>query len=187
MRAIGYLPIRLLYRIKIEGTEHLPKKGAVILCANHISFFDPVALVLCTRRTIHFMAKSEFFTDKGAFVRLFMRACAVIPVKRSTADKNSVSAALDCLQKGGIVGIFPQGKIVKDNTFQPKAGCGLLAVKTGTPVVPIWLETQGKVRLFSRIRIRIGEPLTPPTDSSLGSARTFTQVMTEKMIALSEE
>ncbi len=150
--------IRPFFRIKYIGRENVPKSGFV-LCSNHISYFDPVILGFGFRRKIHFMAKSEFFTGRGFFVSFFMKACGVFPVKRNSADLKSADKASELLSAGKIVGIFPQGKIVrKIDSFEPKAGAALIAAKTGAGIIPVSIYTEGKIRLFSRITVRISEP-----------------------------
>ena len=106
--------VRPFYRIHYRGRGKLPK-GAFILASNHISYFDPLSLGIGIRRRIFFMAKSELFTGHGIFASGFLKACGVFPVKRSSADKGSADIALRHLYKGRIVGIFPQGGIVRDS------------------------------------------------------------------------
>lgn len=111
------------------------------------------------RRKIFFMAKSEFFTEHGKFVRRFFRVCGVFPVKRGSADTASVDTASGLLKKGRVVGIFPQGGIFPLNEFEPKAGAALLAAKNNVPIVPVSIFAEERIRPFTKITVRFGEPL----------------------------
>ncbi len=158
----------------------------MIICSNHISFFDPVAIGLGIKRQICFMAKSEFFTDCGIFVRAFLKACGVFSVKRGSSDIRSVNYAAKLLADSKAVGIFPQGKIVKDGSFEPKAGAALLAVKNHVPVLPVFVWTDGKIRPFSTVTVTFGEVIIPPDDHSLRAARQLTQTIKERINTIGE-
>ena len=167
---LAFVFVRPFFRIKFIGREKLPK-GAYILCANHTSFFDPVVIGFCIRRRVCFMAKSEFFNGCGKFVSCFMTLCGVFPVKRNSADKACADRAGQLLKNGKIIGIFPQGKIVRDiNSFDPKAGALLLASRFDVPVIPLSIYHEGRIRLFSKMTVRVCEPVYAD-DSSLKSAR----------------
>lgn len=178
--------VRPLYRIHYHGRKNLPK-GAFILASDHISYFDPLSLGMGIRRRIFFMAKSELFTAHGSFAAGFLRACGVFPVKRSSADKHSADTALMHLARGRIVGIFPQGGIVRGNkSFSPKAGAALLAARAGVPLVPAYISAPNGIAPFRRIDITIGEPLYAE-GGSLRAARRLNERYIAAMRALSEE
>ena len=139
------------------------------------------------RRQIYFMAKSEFFTDKGFFVKCFMKLAGAFPVRRSTADLQSVSDAVSLLNQNKQVGIFPQGRIVNDRTsFELKAGAALLAVKTNSPVVPVSIYCEKKIRPFSKITVTFGKAIVPnqyDDKKSVKAARELTQKIKEQISA----
>lgn len=180
--------IRPFCRIKYIGRENIPQKGKLLICSNHISYFDPVAIGMGVRRKIYFIAKSEFFTDYGFFVRNFFRICGVLPINRNSSDIRAVGTAEEYLAKGRQIGIFPQGRIEQDRkVFSPKAGAALLSVRTGTPVIPVSIYTKGKIRPFCRITVRFGKVLEPPEDSSLKAARQFSLQIQKQIISQLEE
>lgn len=180
--------VRPFYRIKYTGRGNIPQKGALIICSNHISYFDPIALGLGIRRRIYFMAKSEFFTDSGKFVRLFFTSCGVFPVVRGSFDRKAVSRAEEHLMQGRQIGIFPQGGISADRkAFSPKAGAALLSVRTHTPVLPVSIYAEGKIRPFAKITVRFGKPMIPPDDDSLKTARQFSKQIKEIITTQLEE
>lgn len=179
--------VRPFYRIHYVGRQNIPRRGAVILCSNHISFFDPLAVAFGVHRSIRFMAKSEFFTESGIFVRYFMKLCGVVPVRRESSDMGFVNNAAKLLSENKIIGIFPQGKIVSDGTFEPKAGAALLAVKNRIPVLPVSVYAEGKIRPFAKITVRFGDLIQPPKDNSLKTARNLTKIIKERVTAQLEE
>ena len=126
------------------------------------------------------MAKSELFTDHGVFFGFFLRSCGVFPVKRSSADTSAVDRAEKLISKGRVVGIFPQGKVVRDKTcFEPKAGASLLSAKSGVSLLPVFIDYGGRVRPFKKIRITIGDPLKAE-GSSLKDARAMNRQLKEQ-------
>lgn len=166
--------MRPFIRLKTEGLENIPSSGAVIICSNHISYFDPIALGLCVRRKMSFMAKSELFSKHGAIVSAFLRSCGAFPVRRGTFDSDSLGYAQTILENGGVVGIFPQGGIVRpDKPFSPKPGAALLAARSSSVVIPSIICTRGKIRPFSTITVKFGKPLIPPANQGLTAAKLF--------------
>ncbi len=133
------------------------------------------------------MAKSEFFTEHGFFVRTFFTMCGVFPVRRSSADTVSVNKASLLLKKGKIIGIFPQGGIVRNiPPIRTKAGAALLSAKSRTPLLPAVIYTEGNVRPFVRITVRFGQPMTAD-DGSLRAARILNQRLQTELQKLWEE
>jgi len=175
-------PLRLGFRWRITGLEHIPERGAVLLASNHISLFDPlvVASVADLRhRRVRFMAMAELF--RSPVPRFLFRNLGHIPVARkSEAAKSSLTAALTALGWGEAVGIFPEGGLSLD--LEPRAGqtgAARLARWSGAPVVPIGLwGTQRvmapghktEVRRRVLIAASVGPPLVVPDDEDLYAA-----------------
>ena len=180
--------IRPFYRIRYIGKENIPKSGGLLICSNHISFFDPIAIGLGVRRKIYFMAKSEFFTNYGFLVRSFFKSCGVIPVNRGKSDMNAIDTAKKYIGSGRQIGIFPQGGISKNRrAFLPKAGAALISVRTEAPIIPVSIFSLDKIHPFCKITVRFGKPVYPPKDNSLKSARCLTVQIREKIISQLEE
>ena len=161
--------LRVVYRIRVEGREHLPKHGPVILASNHRSFLDSIFIPLIVRRRVTFVAKAEYFDDpKTAW---FFRAVGQIPIRREggSASEGALSAATDVLESGGVFGIYPEGTRTRDGLLHKgKTGVARLALGTGAPIVPVGLigtdecqPTNAKLpRLFRKVTIRFGAPLS---------------------------
>ncbi|WP_195983409.1 lysophospholipid acyltransferase family protein [Clostridium sp. D33t1_170424_F3] len=177
---------RLLYRLHFEGTENIPLEGPFIICCNHRSVIDPFFLALPVKRQIRYMAKSELFTDHGSFVKWLLYRFGAFPVMRDKGDAESVRTAVQILQDHGVVGIFPQGRCVSDNSpFRPKAGAVLVAAKAKAPILPACIYCEGLVKPFKRIVVRFGElipfeGLNLP-DGSLKGVREASGLLAEKI------
>ena len=150
---------QLFYRWDVKGQEHFPDEGAFLLCANHISWWDPPLMGGITRRTVRFMSKEELFNVP--IIGKILPLIYVFPVKRDSADRRAIKTALDTLKGGGAVGIFPEGTRSRTNDLlPPQAGIGLIATKSEAPVIPVAII--GPYRLFRPIKVRIGKPITFP-------------------------
>src|SRR5215210_2287915 len=90
LKYVGLGPLlRLFFRPKVEGVEHIPADRAAILASNHLSFCDSVFLPLVVPRRVTFLAKSEYFTGrglKGTLVRWFMSGIGQLPINRTDAS-----------------------------------------------------------------------------------------------------
>src|SRR5437660_1185343 len=160
--------LRFLFKVRVEGLEHVPKDGAAILASNHLSFSDSIFLPLVLRRRITFVAKAEYFEDKKT--AWFFRAVGQIPIKRGggSASQRALDSAMEVLKEGGLFGIYPEGTRSPDGClYKGHTGVARLALKSGAPVLAVAMigtrEAQpiGQVKpnFFSPITIRIGEPM----------------------------
>ncbi len=145
----------LVFRIKVTGSENIPSDGQFILCANHISSWDPPLLQSFIKRRIYFMAKEELF--HMFFLGFILKAIKSIPVKRSGSDITAIKTAMKLLKNGECLGIFPTGQREKvKGEGEVKGGVALLALKTKAPVVAVHIDAD--YRIFSRIKMNIGAP-----------------------------
>ncbi len=150
-------PLVLLFlRPVIYGLENLRIKGKAIIISNHISMFDPALIAFITPRPVHFMAKAELF--KSAPGRVLFNAFLAFPVNRKEVDLNSLKRALRVLDKNKIFGIFPEGtrSVTNDMDIFEK-GAAFLAVRSGAPVIPIYIH-YSSYRTF-RPKVMIGKPI----------------------------
>ncbi len=191
---IGKVLSKLFFRIRYVDTKHIPEKGKLIVCCNHKSLIDPGLIALAFGRQVHFMAKSEFFYQHGTFIKNLLYRLGAFPVHRDKGDVDAIKTAMSLLENAEVVGIFPQGCIVRDGdmSFHPKAGVALLAQKAKAPILPMSIYSEGKIRLFSRITVRIGEiiPYEALGIDEMGSRRTNRQAIcfiAQRVIELLEE
>src|SRR5687768_11020428 len=160
--------LRFLFRVRVEGLEHVPTEGPAILASNHVSFSDSIFLPLVLRRRITFVAKAEYFEDKKT--AWFFRAVGQIPIKRGggSASQRALESAKEVLEDGGLFGIYPEGTRSPDGRlYKGHTGVARLALASGAPIHAVAMigtrEAQpiGQVKpnFFSPITVRISAPI----------------------------
>jgi 1-acyl-sn-glycerol-3-phosphate acyltransferase len=173
MKAIITPFLYLLWRVKVEGREHIPTDGPLILAANHQSFCDSFFLPLVIRRKVTYVAKAEYFESwKTAW---FFRAAGQIPMNRSGGDasQRALDTATTVLQSGGVLAIYPEGTRAPDvRLHKGKTGVARLSVGCDVPVIPVGIlgtrnvQPPGSMfmRPFHSITVRFGPPVRYETD-----------------------
>ena len=126
------------FKVTCKGKENIPKDRGFILAANHISFFDPAVIISNIDHTVHFMAKSELFENPAlAFI---VRNLNAFPVKRGYSDRKALMYAINVVENGGVLGIFPEGRRVRSAIpDSAKTGIAFIAKRTGADVLPVCL------------------------------------------------
>lgn len=148
---------RTVYRMKVVGTENIPKEGALIFCGNHKTYLDPPAITVTNGRKMSFMAKEQL---KENWLFAFLGwAFEAIYVKRDSKDIGPLKQALTILKSGDCLGIFPEGTRngLEKNNGAVKNGAAYLALKTGAKIVPVGIVGNGKP--FTKNAVIYGEPL----------------------------
>ena len=169
----------LVFRPKIYGNKKaLATKGKVIFVCNHISMADPVILALVSPRIIHFMAKKELFEKKLG--RLVFKSLFVFPVDRGSADLKSIKNAIKLLEKGKAFGIFPEGRrMVADRMDEFELGTSLISMRSGAPVVPIYMANDSIRKL--KVMMIVGDPIMPDETIAGASRRENEQMLTARI------
>jgi len=106
LRALLQNIYRFWYNPKVIGSENIPKTGSIIIAGNHMHLMDQFDIIISTRRCIHYMAKKEYFSGSFAW---FFKNTGCIPVDRSKKDEEATNRALEVLEHGHCLGIFPEG------------------------------------------------------------------------------
>ena len=126
----------LPYRVRARRTGNLPADGPAIVVANHKSNIDPVMIGIAFDRPLKYMAKKELF--RFAPLGWLVSTLGAFPVDRGAGDRQALEKALEVLAAGGVLLMFPEGTRFRDeeiHDFLP--GVGMLAVRSGAPVIPI--------------------------------------------------
>lgn len=157
---IGWLFYGFYWLRVIKGKNNLPDTGGYIVASNHISFADPIFLRFAQKRQIHYMAKAELF--KNPVTRWFCKKYEAFPVERGSADSSALDTAVNVLDSGRILGIFPEGTRSKDGKImRGKSGTIYLAYHANKPIYPCAVYAKHKPLVpFSRYTIAFGEPVT---------------------------
>src|SRR5690606_27525178 len=121
-------------RLEAKGLENIPESGPVILCANHISNFDPPVVGIPVNRKVHYMAKQELFNIPG--FGWLIHKLGAFPVKRGGVSKESIRLSIQLLKDGNVLGIFPEGTR-KNAGGMGKKGAAMLAIKAQATVIPV--------------------------------------------------
>lgn len=145
------------YPAKIYNKENLNVNGPLIVACNHKHVYDQCFTVIYCNRMISYMAKKEYFDSKKT--RWFFKLIGAIPVDRSKKDEDAKKAALDVLNSGGAIGIFPEGTRNKTDEFllSFKFGTVSMAKKTDATIVPVGLTGDYKFR-SKNLKVNFGTP-----------------------------
>ncbi len=162
--------------VSVQGEENVPKTGPVLLVSNHCSYLDPVAIGDASPRRSLFMGKAELF--KHPFLNYVLRGVDCFPVKRGEADMQAFKTTLAMLKEGRMVCIFPEGTRAdsEEQLRDPEPGAAVFAIKTGCPVVPVFvrgtnavLDRKGRPHR-GKIVVAFGEPFTFPKNADREAA-----------------
>ena len=187
--------LKLLFRPRVEGLEHVPEEGAAIIAGNHLSFSDHFLMPVVLSRRITFLAKQEYFTGpglKGRLTAAFFRSAGQIPVDRSgkEAGQAAIREGLGVLAKGELLGIYPEGTRSHDGRlYKGKVGVAVMALTAGVPVIPCAMvgtfEIQPPGRVVPRIRrvtIRFGEPLDFSRYAGMQGQKAAVRAVTDEIM-----
>ncbi|MFE7354850.1 lysophospholipid acyltransferase family protein [Streptomyces sp. NPDC057543] len=187
--------LRLFFRPRIEGLEHVPEHGAAIVAGNHLSFSDHFLMPAILKRRITFLAKAEYFTGPGVKGRLtaaFFHSIGQIPVDRSGKDAGqaAIREGLGVLGRGELLGIYPEGTRSHDGRlYKGKVGVAVMAIRAQVPVVPcamvgtFEIQPPGQVvPRIKRVTIRFGEPLDFSRYAGLENQKAAIRAVTDEIM-----
>jgi len=166
IKSFSLIIFKLIFRLKIIGSENIPKTGPFVIVANHSSLLDAFVLVSFVRPKITFMSAAYLF--KIPLVGNVLRGVGAIPVQGKGSDIKLIKKAMKVLQAGGVLGIFPEGRITNEkDDFSAKAGAAYLAIKADVPIIPMAIKGSNKVLplgakfpKLKKIEVKIGKPIS---------------------------
>ncbi len=157
---------RILWRAEISGPLPVdPDEGAVIVC-NHSSGVDPMVLQLCTDRVVHWMVAREYY--EMPIVSYAFREVTTIPVNRGGIDTAATKMAIRLAQQGGLVGLFPEGRVnTSEALLLPgRPGAALIALHARVKVIPCFVSgvpydgtAMGSLFMAGNARVTVGQPI----------------------------
>jgi len=160
--------LRLAFRIRVEGRHHEPRTGPFIAAANHTSALDPLLVGGAFRRQVKFMAKEELL--RIPVLGAWLASMGVFPVRRGQPDRKAIRTALEFLQRGWGLVMFPEGTRSPDGRLRdPEPGAAMIALRTGAPVLPVAVINSHRILpkgarwpRFEPVTVRIGAPISVP-------------------------
>ncbi len=178
--------VRTLYRMEMRGLENVPSDGPLVVTGNHESILDPFVVSAAIPRPIRYLAKSELWSVP--LLPRWLASVEAIPVERGGSDVAAIASAIAALEAGEVVGLFPEGGVMRSGPWL--RGAARMALATGSPLLPVrLLETRralGKTGFgFPRLAVLVGAPIaverTPPTHEL---ARALTDRLQAAVMAL---
>jgi len=187
--------LRIMFRPRYLGRDKIPVDGPLIIAANHLSHIDPAFIMTATKRPVSYMSKKEHFD--GAIRRLVFKQVGVIPVDREEGGKEALKGAIEILEGGGAIGIFPEGTRSRDGKMgKGKTGVARLAALTGAAVVPVairqtdgvWPVSKRAPRPWRKFYYKFGDPMYfDYKEKNHENFRKFTDSIMLRIVELSDE
>lgn len=174
----------LVHPCRLVGRERLPIEGG-LFCANHTGMSDPLCLIVALgpKWNLHVMAKAELM--RVPLLGWILKQAGIFGVERGKSDVSAIKTAMKYLKSKESVLMFPEGTRIKNgvdkdgNQSEAKAGAAMLAVRTGAPLVPVYIPE--KKRWFRVTKVVIGEPYLPQVESRKGSAEEYQTIAEDLM------
>ncbi|MEY4962136.1 MAG: hypothetical protein RLZZ249_833 [Actinomycetota bacterium] len=187
--------LHVLFRPWIRGKQNIPKSGGAILASNHLSFSDSIFLPLKVSRPVTFLAKSDYFTGKGlkgAITRWFFKATGQLPIDRSggKASEDSLNTGLGVLERGLLLGIYPEGTRSPDGKlYRGRTGIARMVLQARVPVVPVAMIDTEKVQRIGqtvpkirRVGVVMGDQLDFSRFAGMDGERAVLRAVTDRIV-----
>ncbi len=179
----------LLFRLRTSGRKHVPRRGGLVVAANHASYMDIPLLGCGFPRRLSFLGRQDLFSFPG--MKGFLRWLGWIPIRQDRLDRTAVGKTVGLIKSGQAVVIYPEGTRSRDGQLQPgKPGIGVIVAEAGCPVLPVYLGGTHDVLpvdacwpRFRRLRVVIGEPMDFSADSKRFSGKEFYQFVSRTVMA----
>jgi 1-acyl-sn-glycerol-3-phosphate acyltransferase len=195
VRAVLRVIFRLVWRPTVEGLEHVPPRGPLLVASNHLSFVDSIVIPLVLPRHVSFLAKAEYFEGGGLLGwprRTWFRMMGAIPVRRDEQRdaRASLDKALAVLATGDAFGLYPEGTRSRDGRlYRGRTGVGWLALESGAPVLPVGLlgtdavqPVDARVPRRAPVTVRFAPLVRPEGYAGTGSAAQARRRLTDDVM-----
>jgi 1-acyl-sn-glycerol-3-phosphate acyltransferase len=164
---------RVAFRLRLRGEENLPKSGGYVVAPSHRSMMDIPFVAWITPRQIRYMGKVSLF--KIPVIGWLFTVLGGFPVQRDGTDRKALRQAIDMLQRGEVLLVYPEGTRQHGPKIEPlQPGAAYLALRAGVPIVPVGIAGSEEIfrshatkrPRFGRVAVVIGEPIVPSTRES---------------------
>ncbi|MDW8106864.1 MAG: lysophospholipid acyltransferase family protein [Armatimonadota bacterium] len=179
--------------LRIEGRAHVPRRGGLIIIANHLSLADPPVLWYAAPRHVCFVARTDILNIPllGAIARL----AKTVPIKQRAPDRHGLKLAIQTVQSGEALAIFPEGELSESRDLQPfLPGVLLILRQTRTPVLPVGIIGTDRIvpygklvpkPAFCTVVVRFGEVIPAERILSLPTPEAQLEFLEEQVARLS--
>lgn len=191
--AVVKVILRVLFtvvlRMRVEGTENIPKEGPLVIASNHLSLLDPPVIGTAATRKVHFMAKQELFVPILGDIYKILGA---FPVRRGGADRAAIKHGIEILQSSQVLAIFPEGTRSKTGKLgKAEPGALMMASKAMATIVPccvIGTDFQRQGRIWPKVTVRFGKPMFFPADAVINKEllHNMTEDLMQRIAQLQE-
>ncbi len=178
---------RLVWNVKVSGTENVPRNGPLIVACNHVSLLDPPVMGCFVPRQVSYMAKKELFDIP--ILGPLLCGLGAYPVDRAGSAAAAIKRSVAVLRAGGCVGIFPEGGRNLEGDKEVRGGVALLASLAQAPVVPAAIVGTNQKKKRGKIKVAFGPPIALPADrkATRDELAKFTDTVMNAVYALARD
>lgn len=160
MKLIVYIAFKIAFSVRFEGRKNIPNGEAVIYASNHRTNADPPLVACRGKGKFAFMAKEELFKNK--LFAWLISSLGAFPVARGKGDMGVLDTAIERLNEGRSLIIFPEGTRSKDGkVHKGHSGAAVIAAKSQKKIIPVGISFGEKLKFRTKITVRFGEPIDP--------------------------
>ncbi|MGC3962623.1 MAG: MFS transporter [Rhodocyclaceae bacterium] len=195
MRLVVWFLIRVMYRVRVDGIDHIPHEGPALIVCNHVSFVDALVIIAASRRPVRFVMDHAIF--RLPILNFVFRQNRAIPIAPARESREVLNGAYDeiaaALAEGDVVGIFPEGRITDSGEITAfKGGTSRILERSPVPVVPmalrgLWgsffsrkggpaMSKPFRRGMFNRIELVVGSPIAPEDATPLALQTAVSQL-----------
>ena len=179
IKAILHAFYKIVFRLQKINEENLPMDEPVIVCANHLNYWDAVGLVVCSKKRIRFIGKEDLFNHR--FLNWIAHVFDVIPIKRGMRDLEAMKRCVKALKDGETLGIFPEGtRKGLEKGAKVQNGAAYMALKTKVKVVPVGI--QGSFKPFTKVKLNYGTPIDFTKNENKNPEKEMLEEATKEII-----
>ncbi len=184
--------LRRWLHLRVEGAEHVPDDGGILLASTHQSHADSVAIGVALERPVHFLGDLRL-VGVPVLGPLLPRI-GMVPLRRGDADAGALQVLTDLLADDRAVAVYPEGSRSRDGrVHRLRSGVARLAAASGAAVVPtavvgifeVWPIGRRPRLRGGHVTVRFGPPLAPPSTDTPRARRAFTDELHAALVSLS--
>ncbi len=172
IQMVVFIVVKVVFRMRVDGMDKIPREGPVLLCPNHQSYIDPIVIVAALPGWILDRLLLTGFSElfKMAPLSWLVRPLRVIPIGSTDTFGDSLELTQDGLKRGMALLLFPEGRRTPTGNIMPaRMGVGVLSVEARVPIVPILIDGASNTLSplhpgfrFAKVKIVVGDPIEPP-------------------------